>query len=358
MNKYLSDKLRIISLISMILVVILHSYNITIKFNSGNMNFNSEYNVLIQYFFSQGITRIAVPIFFFISGYLFFLNFKGTLNEYSLKLRKRTKSLLLPYLIWSIWGLTFYFVLQLFPQSRNFFTKDLIASYSFGKIIYTLFLDPISYQLWFVRDLMVLVIFSPLIYWLTKYLKALPIILLFIIWLGFFEFNFVIFTNESIFFYSMGAYFALFKGDYLLKKFSQKYYWIFTFLWLLLVFIKTILNHQHPDQMDFILLLHKISIMLGLMALWSIYDLFMVNKTHPNKTIFDLSFYSFFLYAFHEPVLTIVRKGLFYITGPSEIISIANYFLSPTITIIISIVLAGLIKRNIPGFYSLITGGR
>ena len=70
MNKYLSDKLRIISLISMIMVVFLHSYNVTVKFSSGNMSFNDGYNVFIQNFFSQGITRIAVPIFFCISGCL------------------------------------------------------------------------------------------------------------------------------------------------------------------------------------------------------------------------------------------------------------------------------------------------
>lgn len=72
MNKYLSDKLRIISLISIIMVVFLHSYNVTVKFSPGNMSFNDGYNVFIQNFFSQGITRIAVPIFFCISGYLFF----------------------------------------------------------------------------------------------------------------------------------------------------------------------------------------------------------------------------------------------------------------------------------------------
>lgn len=63
MNKYLSDKLRIISLISMIMVVFLHSYNVTVKFSSGNMSFNDGYNVFIQNFFSQGITRIACQFF-------------------------------------------------------------------------------------------------------------------------------------------------------------------------------------------------------------------------------------------------------------------------------------------------------
>jgi hypothetical protein len=37
MNKYLSDKLRIISFISIIMVVFIHTINTTVKFNSGNI---------------------------------------------------------------------------------------------------------------------------------------------------------------------------------------------------------------------------------------------------------------------------------------------------------------------------------
>lgn len=357
MNKYLSVKLRIISLISMIMVVLLHSHNTSTKFNSGNMNFNEGYNVFIQNFFSQGITRIAVPIFFCISGYLFFLKFKGTISEYILKYQKRAKSLLLPYLFWSIWGMFFYFVLQLFPLSKNFFTKDLIVNYSFAKILDTMFLNPIPYQLWFVRDLIVLVILSPLIYWTTKYFRTIPILLLFIIWLGFFEFNFVIFSNESIFFFCVGAYFAINKKEYLTKKLNHRFYLTFIFIWPLIVLFKTVIMSQSSDQIV-ILFSHKISIIIGLIAIWSIYDIIMIKKVNPNKVIMSLSYFSFFLYAFHEPILTIIKKGLFYFAGASEIVSIIIYFLAPTMTIIISILFGSFVKKYIPKFYGLITGGR
>lgn len=358
MNKYLSDKLRIISLISMIMVVFLHSYNVTVKFSSGNMNFNSGFNIFIQDFFSEGITRIAVPLFFCISGYLFFLKFRGTINEFALKYKKRAKSLLLPYLLWSIWGLIFYFGLQLFPQSKTFFTKELIVNYSFTKILDTIFLNPIPYQLWFVRDLIVLVIFCPFIYWITKYFRIIPILLLFVIWLGLFKFSFVIFSNEAILFFCLGVYFAINKSEYLTKQLNQKSYLIFTFLWVAIIIFKTVLMSENSDQTVLLLLLHKISIIIGLLAIWSIYDIIMIKKDNPNKLILSLSYLSFFLYAFHEPILTIIKKGLFHIAGASEIMSMIIYFLAPIMTIIISILLGGLIKKRIPKFYGLITGGR
>ena len=65
-DRYLSNKIKNISFLLTILVVILHAYNIdnTISIVS-----------FIQTFISHGIATIAVPIFFMISGYLFFYKF-------------------------------------------------------------------------------------------------------------------------------------------------------------------------------------------------------------------------------------------------------------------------------------------
>lgn len=356
MNKYLSDKLRVISFISMIMVVFLHAYNVKVKFTSGNVSFNDGYNVFIQNFFSHGITRIAVPIFFCISGYLFFLKFGGTLNEFVSKYKKRAKSLLIPYLMWSIWGLVFYFGLQFFPQSKTFFTNDLIVNYSLKKILKTIFINPIPYQLWFVRDLIVLIVLTPVFYWIIKYVRWIAIAMLLILWLEFFNFSFVIFSNESVFFFSLGAYFAINKEGYLVKKLDHKFYYIFIMLWALIVFFKTIIDADCPDPT--ITLLHKVSVIFGLIGVWSVYDILLVKKESPNQTLLNLSYFSFFLYGFHEPILTIIKKALFYIAGASEVMSVVIYFLAPLMTIILSIVLGSLIKKVIPLFYGFITGGR
>lgn len=77
MNKSLSKKITIISFITMIMVVFLHANNLVINLKAGNIKINRGYNSFIQDFFTQGITRVAVPIFFIISGYLFFLNVEG-----------------------------------------------------------------------------------------------------------------------------------------------------------------------------------------------------------------------------------------------------------------------------------------
>lgn len=62
--------------------------------------------------YMQGLTRVivinAVPLFFFISGYLFFLKKDTYLNKW----KKRFKSLVIPYIIWCIIGFLIPFVFQ------------------------------------------------------------------------------------------------------------------------------------------------------------------------------------------------------------------------------------------------------
>lgn len=358
MNKYLSSKLKIISFISMILVVFLHSYNITVSFNSGNLLFNKGYNFIIQNFFYQGITRVAVPMFFIISGYLFFIKLKGNTSEFVLKYKKRTKSLLIPYLFWSVWSLLFLLILQIFPISKNFFTNELIVNYSSTKLLNTIFLNPIAYQLWFIRDLIVIVLFSPIIYWFIVHLRFIPLLLLFIIWVGFFNFNFYIFSNESIFFFCLGAYLAIAKSNLLLQTRFRKHYWIYALLWIIFVSSEVILIYFHPECSKTTTILHKIGILTGITTIWSSYDFFKINKNYHCKILFNLASFSFFLYAFHEPLLTIIKKGLFFITGKNEPMALAIYFLAPTLTIFISILVGYYIKRITPKFYKLISGGR
>ena len=43
----------------------------------------------------------SVPVYFFISGFVFFLNVDMSAATYRRKLRNRTKSLLIPYIIWN-----------------------------------------------------------------------------------------------------------------------------------------------------------------------------------------------------------------------------------------------------------------
>ena len=66
-------------------------------------------NLIIQFFRSE-ICRIFVPLFFAISGYLFFVRYDGgTSDFYKRQWRRRLFTLLVPYLLWGViaWGFPF-----------------------------------------------------------------------------------------------------------------------------------------------------------------------------------------------------------------------------------------------------------
>lgn len=168
MGKANSVKFKVLSFIAMIMIIYLHSYNLTVKFNGADVFIERNYNSFVQVFISDGTTRIAVPLFAAISGFLFFYNFEPSVQGFLNKYKKRFKSLFIPYILWSAWGLLFFFILQTLPQSRRFFNSTLIENYGLDKLLVLLFWDPLPYQLWFVRDLLILVLLSPVIYLIDR----------------------------------------------------------------------------------------------------------------------------------------------------------------------------------------------
>ena len=139
---------------------------------------------------------------------------------------------------------------------------------------------------------------------------------------------------------------------------SIKYYWIFTFVWFTIVLCKTVLVYIEFENIIVLDILLKSSILIGIIAIWSMYDIQMKNKTLSRQRFYTVTSFSFFLFAFHEPVLTVLKKGFFYMIGHNEFSSLCVYIAAPILTIFISIFIGYYFKRYIPKFYELLTGGR
>lgn len=74
MSKYISDKIKILSFVCIILVLYIHSgfSNEVLILNEKKTEMQTIY--ILQFIISGMVGRIAVPLFYIISGYLFFLN--------------------------------------------------------------------------------------------------------------------------------------------------------------------------------------------------------------------------------------------------------------------------------------------
>jgi surface polysaccharide O-acyltransferase-like enzyme len=356
MDKYLSIKIKVISFMLIIMVVYIHSYNNDgIHFYSNNVIIDKGYNSFLQDFFSLGINQIANPLFFSISGYLFFLNTDGKLIHFILKIIKRFRTLVIPYLFWSIGALIFYYFLQSFPISNTFFTHKFIRDYSVYEILNSIFIHQIPVQLWFLRDLFILVLLSPVIYWLIRHFKLIALLILTFAW--FTNVNFLIFSNEAFLFFTFGSYFCVLNKNAVLNDFSKGCY-IYFYSWIAILLLKTVFIYYGFQGEIIQSIFRKMSILFGIMAVWSLYDSLFRDKELVEYRFYPILSFSFFIFAFHEPMLDIIKKGLFYIMGGNELVSLFIYIVAPLLTIFASIFIGYYLKHFVPKFYGIITGNR
>jgi fucose 4-O-acetylase-like acetyltransferase len=352
-NEYLGCKLRALSFFAIILVVFVHSYNAKIRFESGELDdVTSNAILFFENFLSKGICRVAVPLFFLISGFLFHLTLNFSLTGIIDKYKKRVKSLLIPYLFWSVFGVFIFLLLQAFPFSRFFFTRGLIIDYSFLKLMRTIFLDPIPYQFWFIRDLILLVLLSPLIAYLTKSTKGLWILVLIFLWYQS-PASFGCFSNESLLFFTIGGHVALNKSAQFLSPIRSKRFLIYlTVCWICIVSITSYLLTFIPAEKITIALDHT-GVLIGILSVWLLYD--SLFHAEINYALFG---YTFIIFALHEPLLTIIVKGLFYVCGKTTSSTLFIYLFAPLITILICLLCGVIWKRSAPRLYDFATGGR
>lgn len=163
MTEYLSLKLRNLSAVAILMVIYIHMF-----YREG-----TEMPGLMFVEKSVGsLCTVAVPLFYAISGYLFFLKVPHGLESISLKLRKRVRTLLVPYLLANILTFLFYVVLNLIAIKVpaiggvvNFKIFNTMQADGWAGTLNLVFLNPpIAFQLWFVRDLMAVMLFSPVIW--------------------------------------------------------------------------------------------------------------------------------------------------------------------------------------------------
>jgi surface polysaccharide O-acyltransferase-like enzyme len=135
------DIIRQLRLPLIVLVTYAHSYG---GVTEGYSVLGSGWDTyeLLRLLVSQTLVKVAMPAFFVISGYLFFANVETFSREvYWQKIRRRIKTLLIPYLVW------------------NLLMAAKLRTFSLG-----IFWEPANMPLWFLRDLMVVSLLTPIIY--------------------------------------------------------------------------------------------------------------------------------------------------------------------------------------------------
>jgi hypothetical protein len=301
--------------------------------------------------------RVAVPLFFLISGFLFFRNVDFDGQTYVRKLRSRARTLLVPYLFWNLSILLFYCFVHAVPALNVFLNRHMEFSYRFmldalwGGVAEGKTTMPIAYPFWFIRDLMVLVILTPLVHVYVRKAGVYGVLLLCLLW--FCNWWFVVpgLSITAVFFFTTGAWLSVSRRNLTLEAEKLRHFAFALYPTLVIADMLTKGGEINP-------FVHKAGIVFGI--------LFWVNVglSSVRTTVITITKYKTVKAA---SVVGFSQTNNNFLIGDnthgSWTAKTKNDAVERNLLGLITVVLTGLglyyvLRRFLPNFTNVITGGR
>lgn len=364
----------------MILVIAAHMLLTTVSVDKADfplMSGQGIYNALCI-MFSSVIPHLPVPTFFIISGYLFFRSIDAwSWNGYKDKLKRRFHTLLIPYILWNIIpvliNLVRFAILSIGNKSA-----DLVLGYVRGLSFWNIFVEavrlpwpvnilgwncfltgPINGTLWFMQDLMVLCIISPIIYFIVKK-TGLWVIALFA---AAYVINITIpvpgFNFRGLLFFSLGSYFAVSGKN--ICEFSRKHIRLLLPVSIILCAISVYFGGTKETYGLFFTSIFEI---FGSFSLFAISSLLIENKlAKPNPFLIRCTFFIFVTHLINilgvGLIVQICRDLLYQVIGTGSYLQLTiTLFLTPFFTAGICVLCYYLLERFAPRLAATLMGHR
>lgn len=328
------------------LIILLHCYSVE------RLEGNHDTYFKVLYPFSLWLGETGVPGFFFISGFLFFHSKK----KYKEKLKSRVHTLLIPYLLWNLIILLLYLAVWAagYPQNIN---GTSIVKYSITDYI-RLFWDrgtyddgnfvPLLCPLWYIRNLLIMAILSPILFYIIRFAREFFLVIVTIWWLMTYHNAFI---PQTILFFSLGAYFAIFNNNPLLVFLKQTK--LFLFLFAIFALLDILSHTAYPTPIN--LQIHRLSLIFNIPVLFLIADR-CVQHGFTNKLLPSAAF---IVFCIHYPIVVLLRKiCIAQFADVPDSIHIILYFTCVFMSTILSIGFYLLLDKYLPNIKKLLSGNR
>ncbi len=349
-----SAKLRALSMVGILMVIVGHSPSYRDALAPSQRSFAYSFG---EFLFTDSLPRVLVMMFFTIAGFLLLQGHDGSALTWRRKVKARTRSLLMPYLVWSAIGLLIYFVLQLLPWTAGWFVNSprRVLDRSPSELLLLWLIDPIPYQLWFLRDLYLLVLVGPLLQWALRRFGAwVPAVLL----VPYFLDGFVpspvpavrLLTSDSYLFFAVGALFAERRWS---LRIASAWLWPLVLATTVLAMGRAYgLAAKWPHDLYWWKTVH----LVGVPALWAAYDRWLRWLERPLWI--EISGLTFFVFAAHEPMMTMLRKPLSRWLGVGDLQHALACGLCLFGTLATMLSVAWFLRRKLPRTFTFLSGGR
>lgn len=343
-KSYFENKIVIVSFLLSILVVYIHAN--FLKYYSLEENRESIAYWVVR-FIAGGIAGNAVPMFFIISGYLFFRNITDSSNI-KLDIRKkqlnRIKTIGIPYLFWNIFGMLFYMTIPRIPAVNNIMNGSYVEI-TLKNIFNGIIFHEYYFPFWYLKELIIIISLAQIIGFIlsNKNSSILTLIILTMIYI--FNTNITFLYSYSLYFFFLGAFIATYGKEFFENKQKLKVS-VFLICIFILLSIVRILSSNH--------LLVQLAYIISPMILWGAVDSF-VSKIKITWIMNQ----SFFIYCSHIIIVTTIGKIFCKLINTSqEIWIILSFLVTPIVTLIIIYLISIFLNKYFKSFYRIICGNR
>lgn len=352
MNNYTNYNIRLSATITWLrfplifLIIMLHCNSVQRLEGSHETYFK------VIYPFYNWLGETGVPGFFFISGYLFFLSKK----TYIKKLGARIHTLLIPYLLWNTLLLVLYVVALFIGYPQDINGRSLV-DYNFIDYL-RLFWDrgtfdngnfvPLLCPLWYIRNLLIMSILSPLLFYIIRYTREVLLLVIAIWWITTYHNAFI---PQTILFFSLGAYFSILNNNPLRMVDNNKT--IFFTLFSIFAIGDIICHTAYETTIN--LQIHRFALIFNIPALLLLADCCVrhgyTSKYLPNAT--------FIVFCVHYPIVVVLRKFcIVQYSYASDVIHIMLYFACVIISTLLSLSIYQMLNRYFPKTKNILSGNR
>ena len=363
LDRFLSEKLRFWSLAAMLGLVYVHAFNLHPRYLDPWTQIAEPPTPdnCLQYLLANGLLRFRIPMLFAISGYL--LARRDGTEPHGQRAKRRLRTLGLPYLLWSLLWLGALLGLEQLPAINRVIEPvwtELLRTHGVGRLLWRGLVQPVPFQLWFLRRLLVYSLAYP---WLKLAILRWPGIYFSIA--GFMWFAMLsvplLAEGEGVLFFGLGVWLGFHGHEVQVAPRWFRPGWV-GLLWLGIVALNTWLAFRgaadYPPATKLLMLtLYKTGEVGGMLTAWFGLDA-LVRAAMARRWFRWLADFSFSIYVLHVPLVNYATElALHYGRGLPHL-SILVYLLVPLLVVAASVAVGALLRRAVPQAYAVLTGGR
>lgn len=340
-----SRKVTVVSFILAVCVMYIHAN----KLVNNYVDMQSALPYVLYKILAGTFGAVGVPFFFLQSGYWMFRFdiFEGKSGILKRKLKKKIYSIGIPFLLWNTLGLLFFLIVTRLPGISSMINGGQVVPITMRNIFEGIFLHKFYIVFWFMQDLIVLTVISPILIRLIRNRYLIRVTILVLLVLSVLGINSPVCQTTSLLFFTIGGALSVFHRDY----------------W-------EILNGNHVEAIIYLALffvcaairwfslpvLSTIALVVSPILFWKSCDLLTLISVFDHEPLWFCK-QSFFIYAAHDFLVESLSAILSKVSENMAWVSIC-FIITPLIVLTFLYVVARLLSQRLPKVYQLLCGGR